>query len=154
MMITMPMPMPMPIIRRPHILHLIHTATNGTALDRPFAIHAQPESKVGIDRVARAAGELLVAEGVDGDGVVERALAGGVERAHVEDVDALHFAEDFEPFEARGLVLVGGHGAGGGAGGKEVGFGFYFCLGGKDALVGGFFRFAVGSLGSWARVES
>lgn len=40
-----------------------------------------------------------------------------VQRFHVEDVNALHFAEDFEALEAGGLVEVGGDGARFGAGG-------------------------------------
>lgn len=50
-----------------------------------------------------------------------------IQRFHVEDIDALHFAEDFETLEAGGLVEVGWDGAGFGAGGKEVLFCFDFC---------------------------
>ena len=123
------MPMPMLIVRWPYILHLIYTATNRTALHRALAVHAQPEGEVGVYWVAGAAGELLEAEGVYWDGVVECAFSAGIEGAHVEDVDALHFAEDFEPFEAGGLIFVCGHCAGFGAGGKEIFFGFDFCWG-------------------------
>lgn len=46
----------------------------------------------------------------------------GIQRFHVEDVNALHFAEDFETLEAGGLVEIGGDGAGFGTRGKEVFF--------------------------------
>jgi hypothetical protein len=39
----------------------------------------------------------------------------------------LHFAEDFETFEAGGLLEVGGDGAGCCAGAEEVFFGFDLC---------------------------
>ena len=51
----------------------------------------------------------------------------GVQRFHIEDVDALHFAEDFETLEAGGLVEVGGDGARFGAGREEVFFCSDFC---------------------------
>lgn len=47
--------------------------------------------------------------------------ARGVERAHVEDVDAVHLAEDFETLETGRLLEVGGDGAGLGTGTEEVG---------------------------------
>lgn len=47
-------------------------------------------------------------------------FSASIQRFHVEDVNALHFAENFETFEAGRLVKVGGDGAGFGAGGKEV----------------------------------
>lgn len=46
--------------------------------------------------------------------------ARGIERAHVEDVDALHLAEDFETLEAGRLLDVGGDGAGAGTGADQV----------------------------------
>lgn len=51
----------------------------------------------------------------------------GVERPHVEDVDALHLAQDFEALETGGLLEVGGDGAGFAAFGHEVGFRVDFC---------------------------
>ena len=47
-----------------------------------------------------------------------------IQRFHVEDVNALHFTEDFETLETGGLVDVGGDGTGLGSGGEEV----FFCL--------------------------
>lgn len=47
-----------------------------------------------------------------------------IQRFHVEDVNALHFTEDFETLETGGLVEVGGDGTGLGSGGEEV----FFCL--------------------------
>ena len=51
-----------------------------------------------------------------------------IQRLHVEDVDALHFAEDFEPLEAGGLVEVGGDGARFGARGEQVFFRSDICV--------------------------
>ena len=55
-----------------------------------------------------------------GKGGGKGTFSGGVKRPHVEDVDALHFSEDFETLETGGLILVCGHCAGGGAWGKEI----------------------------------
>lgn len=50
-----------------------------------------------------------------------------IERLHVEDVDALHLAQDLEALEARGLLEVGWDGAGRRAGREEVCFRFDLC---------------------------
>jgi len=75
---------------------------------------------VGVGRVASAAGELLLAGRADGNGVLHGALAAGVEGAHVEDVDALHLAENLQTLKTGGLLEIGGDGAGGGARAEEV----------------------------------
>lgn len=80
-----------------------------------------------IRRKARAASKLLVAETANADGVLHGAAARGVERLHVEDVDALHLAQDLEAVETGRLVEVGRDRASGGAWGKEVGFGLDLC---------------------------
>jgi len=54
--------------------------------------------------------------------------ARGVERAHVEDVDALHLAENLETLETGGLLDVGGDGAGAGAGADQVILRLDLCL--------------------------
>lgn len=41
-----------------------------------------------------------------------RTLAGGIEGAHVEDVDALHLSENLETLETGGLLEIGGDAAG------------------------------------------
>lgn len=73
-----------------------------------------------VGRVAGAAGVLLVTGRADEDGVLHRALAGGVEGTHVEDVDTLHLAENLETLETGGLLEVGRDGADLGAGSEEV----------------------------------
>lgn len=114
-------------LRRSHVLHLIHTPTLRAPLNRAIPARRQPNHHVAVGGTARAAEVLLVAEGLDDDGLVEGAAARGVERLHVEDVDALHFAEDFEALETGGLLEVGGDGAGWGARGEEVVLGGDFC---------------------------
>ena len=69
MIITMPVSMSMSVVVRAYILHLIHGAADGAPLARALAVHAQPEGVVGVGGAAGAAGELLEAEGVYGDGV-------------------------------------------------------------------------------------
>lgn len=105
---------------RADVVHLVDGAALGAALDGAVARAGQPDDDVGVGRVAGAAKVLLVAEGLDGDGVVDGALPAGIERAHVEDVHALHLSEDFETLETGGLLEIGGHGTGLGALGEEV----------------------------------
>jgi hypothetical protein len=81
-----------------------------------------------VNRVTSAASVLLVAEGLDHDWVVERALAGGIEWAHVEDVNAVHLAENLETLETGGLVEVGWHGASWGSRWEEVVLGLNLCV--------------------------
>lgn len=52
----------------------------------------------------------------------------GIQRFHIKDVDALHLAQDLEPFQPGGLFEIGGDGPGRGAGGQEILFGFDICL--------------------------
>jgi hypothetical protein len=44
--------------------------------------------------------------------VLQRTETAGVERPHVEDVDALHLSEDFETLQTGGLLGIGGDGTG------------------------------------------
>lgn len=46
--------------------------------------------------------------------------ARGIQRPHVEDINALHLAENFETLETGGLLEVGGNSAGGGTGAPQV----------------------------------
>lgn len=105
------------VVGRADVLHAVDAAALGAAFDGAVAGHIEPDCDVAVGRVAGAAGELLVAGRVDDDGVVEGAFATSIQWFHVEDVDTLHFAEDFEALEAGGLVEVGGDGARFGAGG-------------------------------------
>lgn len=118
-MVIIPMRI-MAALRRAHIFHLINTAALRAPLNRAIPARREPDDHVAVGRAAGAAQVLLVAEGLDDDGVVEGALTRGVQRLHVEDVDALHFAKDFEALETGGLFEVGGDCAGFGAGGEEV----------------------------------
>lgn len=76
-----------------------------------------------------ATGELLVTGGAHGDGVLHCAQAAGVERAHVEDVDALHLAENLETLETGGLLEIRGDGAGLSTGADQVLLGLDLCDG-------------------------
>lgn len=78
-------------------------------------------------RGAGAASVLLLASGADHDGVLHRALAGGIEGAHVEDVDALHLTEDLETLETGSLLEVGRDGAGLGTRTEKVVLGANLC---------------------------
>ena len=73
-----------------------------------------------VSRVASAAGKLLLAGRTDNDGVLHGALAAGIQRAHVEDVDALHLTQDLETLETSGLLQIRGDGTGLGAGSEEI----------------------------------
>lgn len=55
-----------------------------------------------------------------GDQHLNLTLARGVQGAHVEDVDALHLAENLETLETGGLLEVGRDGSGGGTGATKV----------------------------------
>lgn len=61
--------------------------------------------------------------GVDGS----HTLAGGIEGAHVEDVDALHLSENLETLETGGLLEIGGDVAGLGTGTEQVVLGLDLC---------------------------
>ena len=55
------------------VLHLVDGTALGATLDGAVAGGGEPDDNVRVGRVAGAAKVLLVAEGLDGDGVVERA---------------------------------------------------------------------------------
>jgi hypothetical protein len=58
------------------VLHLVDGTALGAALDGAVAGGGEPDDNVRVGRVAGAAKVLLVTEGLDGDGVVERACVG------------------------------------------------------------------------------
>ena len=60
------------IVLRTDVFHLVYTAALGAALDGTIAGGGQPDDVVGVDWVAGAAEVLLIAKGLDNDGVVER----------------------------------------------------------------------------------
>jgi hypothetical protein len=66
-----------------------------------------------------------LARGVD-DGTV-RTFPRRIQGLHVEDVHAVHFAQQLQPLDPSRLLLVRGHGAGLRAGPDEVLFGFHLC---------------------------
>lgn len=82
--------------------------------------YAKPVHNVGISRVAGATGVLLIASRLDHDGVVDGALARGVEGAHVEDVDALHLTQDLQTLQTGRLLEIGRDGTGLGTGADQV----------------------------------
>ena len=55
-------------------------------------------------------------------------LAGGIEGAHVEDVNTLHLSDELETLETGGLVDVGGNGTGLGTGGEKVVLNLDLCI--------------------------
>lgn len=73
--------------------------------------YAEPSNDVRVGRVTGATSVLLLTGRADEDGVLHCSLAAGIERAHVEDVNTLHLAEDFETFETGGLLEIGRDGA-------------------------------------------
>lgn len=137
------------VILRSNVIHLVDATTLGASLDGAIArkldkaersafscstwlvhvacTYTKPVHTVSVDRVSGAAGKLLVAGGADQDGVFHGSQAGGVKRAHVEDVDALHLAENFQTLQTGGLLEVGGNGTGGGARAKEILLGPDLC---------------------------
>lgn len=55
-------------------------------------------------------------------------LAGGVQRLHVEDINALNLAENLQTLETGGLLEIGRDGTGGGTRGKKVGLRLDLCV--------------------------
>lgn len=91
-----------------------------------------------IRRHARAPTILLLAKALNHDRVLDRPQPVRRQRLHVENVNPLHLAENLETLETGRLLDVGGHGAGLGSLGKQVGFGLdLFDLLGHVGLVAG-----------------
>ena len=84
------------------------------------ATYAEPSCGVGIGRETGAASKLLVTSGANDNGILHRAETAGVQRAHVEDVHALHLSENLETLETGSLLEIGGDGAGSSAGTEEI----------------------------------
>jgi hypothetical protein len=89
--------------------------------------YCQPDGDVRIGREAGAAGVLLVSERLDHDWVVKSALPAGIQRLHVEDINTLHLAQDFQALQSGSLIEIGRDGANGRSGRKEVGVGLDLC---------------------------
>lgn len=102
------------------VLHLVDAAALGAPLNGALTGHTEPDDVVGVSGDTSATGELLLAGGADENGVGECAEARGIKRAHVEDVNALHLAENFETLETSRLLDIGRDGAGGGTGAEKV----------------------------------
>ena len=73
-----------------------------------------------VDRVAGAAGKLLLASGADHDGLLQGSFPRGIQGPHVEDVNTLHLAQDLQTLDTSGLLEVSGDGAGLGTGPDKV----------------------------------
>ena len=86
--------------------------------------------------IPRASAVLLVPRTPHDDRIVHRPQATSIERLHVEDIDALHLAEDFETIEACCLFEVGGDGAWRSAGWEKVFFRLDFLGAGQLINVG------------------
>lgn len=61
-------------------------------------------------------------------------LAGGIEGAHVEDVNSLHLSDEFQTLETSGLVDVGGNGTGLSTGGEKVILNLDLCIFGRGEV--------------------
>ena len=66
-----------------------------------------------IHRHPRTPTILLIPKTLHIDRIFQRSQSVAGQGLHVEDVDALHFAEDFETLETGRLFEIGGDGAGG-----------------------------------------
>jgi hypothetical protein len=102
------------------VVHLVDAAALGASLDRALAGKAEPVNTVRVGRETSATGELLLASRSDHDGILHRSKAGGIKRAHVEDVDTLHLTENLQTLETGGLLEIGGDGTGGGTRTEEI----------------------------------
>lgn len=111
------------ILQRTNVLHVVAAAALGATLERTLAAQAQPLRGVRVGGAAGAADELLVAGALDADRVVQCAEAVRRQRAHVEDVDTLHLAQNFETLETGRLFEVRRDCAGVGTFGQQVLFG-------------------------------
>lgn len=56
-----------------------------------------------------------------------RTYPGRVQGPHVEDVDTLHLAENFQSLETGGLFEIGRDGTGSSTGGEQIVFGSDLC---------------------------
>lgn len=129
------------VIFRTNVVHLVDAAAFGASLDwallgKLHAIESRqlktmfplywlngiPDEQMGTDtepsdnvRVGRRAGatsKLLVTRRANEYGVLHRSLAAGIERPHVENINTLHLAEDFQTLQAGSLLEIGGNGSG------------------------------------------
>jgi hypothetical protein len=108
------------VILRTDVVHLVDAAALGASLDRALAGEAEPVNTVRVGRETSATSELLLASRSNHDGVLHRSEAGGIERAHVENVNTLHLTENLQTFETGGLLEIGGDGTGGGTRTEEI----------------------------------
>lgn len=102
------------------VVHLVDTAALGASLDGALAGDAEPVDAVRVGGETSAAGELLLTSGSDHDGILHRSEAASVERAHVEDVDALHLTENLETLDTSGLLEIGRDSSGGSTRTEEI----------------------------------
>lgn len=89
--------------------------------------YRQPNDTVRVGWVTRATGVLLIASRSHQDGLLQCALAAGVQRPHVEDVNTLHLSENLETLDTGGLLEIGGDGTGSGTRTAEVIYGLDVC---------------------------
>ncbi|KAL2281031.1 hypothetical protein FJTKL_12137 [Diaporthe vaccinii] len=89
--------------------------------------YGQPDDSVRVDRVAGAAGVLLLAGGADQDRLLQGSFPRGIQGLHVEDVNTLHLAQNLQTLNTSGLLQVGGDGAGLGTGSHKVVDGLDVC---------------------------
>lgn len=90
--------------------------------------YTQPVNDVGVGRIAGAASVLLVTSRLDQNRVVQSSLPRCVQRAHVEDINALHLSEDFQTLQTSGLLDIGRDGTSGSTGSDKVILGLDICV--------------------------
>lgn len=91
--------------------------------------YAEPGDYVRIGRGSSAASILLVAGRSDHDWVLHGSRAAGIKRAHVENVNTLHFTEDFQTLQTSSLLEIGRNGTGARARAEKVFLTLDICYG-------------------------
>lgn len=82
---------------------------------------------MGVGGGASAASILLIACRLDENGVVHGSGPRRIERAHVEDVDALHLSQNLQTLQTSGLLEIRRDASRSGTGCEKILFGFDFC---------------------------
>lgn len=117
------------------IVHLVHVAALGAPVNRALARETDPDNIVRVDGEARAAGVLLVTGRADQNGVLDSALARGIQGPHVKHVNILHLAENLETLDTGRLLEVRGDSAGLGTGAEKVVGGLDICGRGGSVML-------------------
>lgn len=134
--------MVMIIMLRSNILHLVHGATLRATLNRALTVelfiflaiippkpsspsqkkktYAEPVSTMRIRRESSASRKLLLTRTPHHNRIRHRTQPARIQRAHVENIDALHLTQNLKTLQTSGLFKIGGNGARLGAGAEKV----------------------------------